>query len=101
MNRIETCVLNPTAIAEAENMMVCAARLTQRGHTVKCMRGFMDLYEKEHTAQTVANLANLPHPTLQKFAVINVAVVGASKEIFGADNPTPERGQVYVCVAAI
>ena len=79
MNRIETCVLNPTAIAEAENMMVCAARLTQRGHTVKCMRGFMDLYEKEHTAQTVANLANLPHPTLQKFAVINVAVVGASR----------------------
>ena len=50
MNRIETCVLNPTAIAEAENMMVCAARLTQRGHTVKCMRGFTDLYEKEHTA---------------------------------------------------
>ena len=79
MNRIETCVLNPTAIAEAENMMVCAARLTQRGHTVKCMRGFMDLYEKEHTAQTVANLANLPHPTLQKFAVINDAVVGASR----------------------
>lgn len=79
MNKIETCVLNPTAIAEAENMMVCAARLTQRGHTVKCMRGFMDLYEKEYTEQTVANLANLPHPTLQKFAVINVAIVGASR----------------------
>lgn len=79
MNKIETCVLSPTAIAEAENMMVCAARLTQRGHTVKCMRGFMDLYEKEYTEQTVANLANLPHPTLQKFAVINVAIVGASR----------------------
>lgn len=79
MNKIETCVLNPTAVAEAENMMVCAARLTQRGHTIKCMRGFMDLYEKEHTAHTVANLANLPHPTLQKFTVINVAVVGASR----------------------
>lgn len=79
MNKIETCVLNPTAIAEAENMLVCAARLTQRGHSIKCMRGFMDLYEKEYTEQTVANLAALPHPTLQKFAVINVAVVGASR----------------------
>ena len=35
MDKIKVAVLNPTAISEAEKMMVCAARLTQRGHTVK------------------------------------------------------------------
>ena len=43
MNKIETCVLNSTAIAEAENMLVCAARLTQRGHSIKCMRHYKNL----------------------------------------------------------
>ena len=32
MDKIKVTILNPTAISEAEKMMVCAARLTQRGH---------------------------------------------------------------------
>lgn len=79
MRNIETLVLNPTAIKDAEDMMVCAARLTQRGHKIKCMQDFMDLYQSEHSEKTVKAMTGLPHPTIQKFAVINVAVVGASR----------------------
>ena len=43
MDKIKVAVLNPTAISEAEKMMVCAARLTQRGHTVKDLSDFLAL----------------------------------------------------------
>lgn len=35
MKSIEVAVLNPEVIPSAEKMMVCAARLTQRGHKIK------------------------------------------------------------------
>lgn len=79
MNKIEVKILNPEAIPQAEKMMVCAARLTQRGHEIKNMADFMELYEKPYTAKTVDSMTQLPHPTIQKFAAINVAVVGASR----------------------
>ena len=60
MNRIETKILNCSAVSEAEKTMVFAARLTQRGHLIH-------------------NMGQLPHPTIQKFAVITVAIVGASR----------------------
>ncbi len=79
MNRIEVSLLNPEAIQHAEQMMVCAARLTQRGHKVKNLTDFMALYNKGHKATTLETMAALPHPTIQKFAVINAVVVGASR----------------------
>lgn len=79
MNKIEIKVLNPEAISEAEKMMVCAARLTQRGHQVKSMDDFIALYEKSYQPETVGTMVSLPHPTIQKFGVINVVVVGASR----------------------
>lgn len=79
MNKIETKVLNPEAVALAEKTMVCAARLTQRGHQIKCLDDFMELYEKPYTEKTVQNMTRLPHPTIQKFAAINVVVIGASR----------------------
>lgn len=79
MNNIETLVLNPSAIAEAESMMVCAARLTQRGHKIKSVQDFMELYQQDYSEKTVQAMASLPHPTIQKFAAINVVVVGASR----------------------
>ena len=39
----------------------------------------MKLYEKSYTEQTLKNIISLPHPTVQKFEVITVAVVGASR----------------------
>ena len=59
--------------------MVFAARLTQRGHRIATMDDLLALYEKSFREQTVAAIAGLPHPTVQKFAVITVAVVGASR----------------------
>ena len=55
--------------------MVFAARLTQRGHRITTMDDLMALYEKSFSADTVAAIGSLPHPTVQKFAVITVAVV--------------------------
>lgn len=79
MNNIQIKILNPEAIKTAEKMMVCAARLTQRGHKIKSLQEFMDLYQKPYTEKTIKAFVNLPHPTIQKFAVINIAVVGASR----------------------
>lgn len=79
MDRIRVKILNPEAIHEAEKMMVCAARLTQRGHKIKSLNDFIELYEKPYTEETVKAMASLPHPTIQKFGVINVVVVGASR----------------------
>lgn len=79
MDKIKVAVLNPTAISEAEKMMVCAARLTQSGHKVKDLEDFLALYDKSYTEKTVQTMTGLPHPTIQKFAVINVVVVGASR----------------------
>jgi len=79
MKKIEIKILNPDAIKESEKMMVCGARLTQRGHQIKNMDGFIALYEKGYTEETACNLAGLPHNTIKQFQMINVAVVGASR----------------------
>ena len=79
MDKIEVTILNPPAISEAEQTMVCAARLTQKGHTIQNMADFMELYNKDYTEATVKNMVALPHPAIQKFALINVVIVGASR----------------------
>lgn len=79
MDKIQIKILNPDAIADAEEMMVFAARLTQRGHKVHDMDDLMELKNKPYSDETVRAMASLPHPTIQKFGVINVAVVGASR----------------------
>ena len=79
MNKIEVKILNPEVIKESEKMMVCAARLTQRGHAIKNMNDFMDLYNKDYKETTAKAMTNLPHPTIQKFGVINLVIVGASR----------------------
>lgn len=59
--------------------MVFAARLTQRGHRIATMDDLLALYEKAFSDAAVASISGLPHPTVQKFALITVAVVGASR----------------------
>lgn len=71
------------AVGEAEKNMVFAARLTQRGHRIRGMDDLMELYEKTFTEETVEAISSLPHPAVQKFAVITVAVTGASRR-FGS-----------------
>ena len=79
MDHIETAILNCYGIREAEQNMVFAARLTQHGHTIGNMSDLIDLYHKTYSKKTVENIAGLPHPTVQKFMVITIAVVGASR----------------------
>lgn len=43
------------------------------------MNDLTRLYEKSFTEKTLKNIISLPHPTVQKFEVITVAVVGASR----------------------
>lgn len=79
MKNIEVKILNPQEIKNAEKMLVCTARLTQRGERIHSLDDFMELYEKPYTEDTIQNLVSLPHPTIQKFGCINVVVVGASR----------------------
>ena len=55
--------------------MVFAARLTQRGHKINTMEDLTALYEKSFSNDTVTAISKLPHPKIQKFAVITVDIV--------------------------
>ena len=66
MNKIETKILNCSAIREAEKNMVFTARLTQRGHLIHNMEDLVRLYNSSFTNDTVRNMGSLPHPTIQK-----------------------------------
>lgn len=60
MNKIEVKILNPDSVFDSEKMMVCAARLTQRGHQIKSMEDFLKLYEKSYGEDLVESLVSLP-----------------------------------------
>ena len=79
MNKIEVKILNEESIYRARQMTAFAARLTQRGHKLENMEDVYRLYEQPASDQLIENLTSLPHPTIQKFSVINVVVVGASR----------------------
>ena len=79
MNKIEVKVLNPEAATFGEKMMVCGARMTQRGHNIKTMDDFMELYNRSYLDSTRDAMIKLPHANIQRFAQIAVVVVGASR----------------------
>lgn len=79
MKNIQVKILNPEAVKQSEQMMVFCARLTQRGHQIKNMNDIDELLAKDYKPATIKNICALPHPTVQKFGLINVAVVGASR----------------------
>lgn len=79
MDKIQIQVLRPETIDAAEDLMLLAARLTQHGEKVHNMRDLEDLLERPRSSTTVTKLAALPHPTLQKFGTITIAIVGASR----------------------
>jgi thymidylate synthase (FAD) len=79
MKNIQVNILNPEAVKASEKMMVFCARLTQRGHKIKNMADLYGLLTQSYKPATVKNMCALPHPTIQKFGVIHIAVVGASR----------------------
>lgn len=83
MDKIEVKILNPEAIKDAERMMVAMARMTQRGANITCMDDLVGLINMSYKPDTVDTMSRLPHPTIQKFGLINVAIVGASRRFLG------------------
>lgn len=79
MKQIEVKILNPGVVAEAEQLMVAMARMTQKGHTIDSMESFEKLLAQPYSDGLVSAMTSLPHPTIQKFGAINIAVVGASR----------------------
>ena len=79
LKQIEIKILNPEDIQKAEQMMVFCARLTQRGHNIKNMNDLEALLDRSYQEETVKAMTKLPHPTIQKFGIVNIAVVGASR----------------------
>lgn len=79
MKKIEVALLNSEALVASEQMMVAMARLTQRGHSISCMADLFELLDKPYTQETAQLMGMLPHPTIQKFGLLNIAVVGASR----------------------
>ncbi len=79
MDHIETKILNSYTIQETAQNMVFAASLTHQSHTIQNMDDLMELYQKSFTDKTVNRISILLHPTVQKFTVITVAIVGANR----------------------
>lgn len=79
MNHIEVAILEDSTIQAAERLMVTAARLTQRNEKITCMDDLQALHQWRHSDILVKNLCDLPHPTLQKFGTITIAITGASR----------------------
>ena len=90
MKKIEVKILNPESIDQAEKLMVCAARLTQRGHQISCLDDFMDLYEKPYQRSTVANLVKLPHPDNPEVWNHQCGCSRCIQKIPGTDYQAPE-----------
>ncbi len=76
--------------------MVFAARSNAKGHRIATMDDLMALYENRSARIPWRQSAVFRTPRfVQKFAVITVAVVGASRRFPVADHQTPERGKVW------
>lgn len=71
------------------------ARLTQRGHNIKCMSDLESLMAQSVTPGFVKALAALPHGTIKRFTPITVAIVGASRR-FLAQARTSQVGTNFV-----
>ncbi len=79
MRKIQVKLLNPQEIKNAEKMLVCSARLTQRGEKIHNLDDFMNLYNKSYENNLIRFLVSHPHPAIQKFGCINAVVTGASR----------------------
>lgn len=77
MDKIQVKILNEDHLEHIQKMVAFTARLTQNGHKIKTMNDLLELYNKPY--KSLKTFCELPHPTLQKFGTIDVAIVGASR----------------------
>lgn len=77
---MEVKILNSKSdFVALEKNLVFAARLTQRGHSIKDMSDVMSLYDKPYSEDVLRKLLSLPHPTIQKFGTIEIVLCGISR----------------------
>lgn len=96
MKKIEVAVLD--SHNNPGGMMMFLAKLTQRGHNIKCMDDLKELFETtcgNTSAATIERVAALPHGTIKRFCPITIAIVGASRR-FLAQARTHQVGFNYV-----
>lgn len=95
MRKIEVAVLD--SHNNPGGMMMFLAKLTQRGHNIKCMHDLKKLFHEsmDPSSSTIQRVAALPHGTIKRFTPITVAVVGASRR-FLAQARTHQVGINYV-----
>lgn len=93
MNKIEVAVIDTSG--NAGEMMAFLARLTQRGHNIKCMDDLLELKSKDASQALIGAMAKLPHGTIKRFCPITIAIVGASRR-FLAQARTHQVGMTYV-----
>lgn len=95
MNKIEVAIIDEHE--DPGGMMMFLAKLTQRGHNIKCMADLKKLYNESAypSGKTVARVAQLPHGTIKRFSPITIAIVGASRR-FLAQARTNQVGFNFV-----
>ena len=79
MDKIKVEVYRPDTYSKSRDLMVGAARLTQRAEKISSMDDLKMLLEKPVKDSTVMNMAALPHNNIRCFGTITMLVVGASR----------------------
>lgn len=78
MNNIEVAVIDEHG--DPAKMMSFLARLTQRGHNIKCMDDIYALMEKPSSDKLIESMMKMEnHGTIKRFTPITIAIVGASR----------------------
>lgn len=81
MDKIKVFRLEDDAdeLSRVRRISAFAARLTQRGHVLSTVEDVKALYVRPVSDDLFTKFMDMPHPTLQKFAVINYCILGASR----------------------
>ena len=78
MDKIEVKVWRPETY-KSRDLMVGAARLTQRAEKISNMQDLEDLLDMSVRSETVRNMTLLPHNNIRCFGTITLLIVGASR----------------------
>lgn len=78
MDKIEVAIYDPGTY-KSRDLMVGAARLTQRAEKITDMHDLQHLLSKSVKPDTVKNMSLLPHNNIRCFGTITLLIVGASR----------------------
>lgn len=79
MDKIEVAIYDDPFAYKSRDLMVGAARLTQRAEKITDMSDLRHLLSKSAKPETVKNMSTLPHNNIRCFGTITLLIVGASR----------------------